>query len=84
MIALFQGELESFVTLDSGRSKRRLKDDEGTRILEGLLQGRHLLGASAAALSNNWLCKRFTRSYTRSAHSRVVQRLLEVRRSRVN
>ena len=84
MIASFQGELESFVTLDSGRSKRRLKDDEGTRILEGLLQRRRLLGASAAALSNNWLRKRFTRSYTRSAHSRVVRRLLEVRRSRVN
>ena len=27
------------VTLDSGRGKRRLKDVEGTRILEGLLQG---------------------------------------------
>ena len=26
-----QGELESFVTLDSGRGKHRLKDNEGTK-----------------------------------------------------
>ena len=38
------------VTLDSDRGKRRLKDNKGTRILEGLLQGTHVLGASAAAL----------------------------------
>ena len=72
------------VTLDSGRGKRRLKDDEGTRVLEGLLQGMRVLGVSAAALSNDRLRKRFTRGYTRSAHLRVVRRLLEAQRSRVN
>ena len=38
------------VTLDSDRGKHRLKDNKGTRILEGLLQGTHVLGASAAPL----------------------------------
>ena len=41
------------VTLGSGRDKRRLKDNEGTRFLEGLLQELRMLGASAAALSND-------------------------------
>ena len=47
--------LVPIVMLDSGRGKRRLKDSEGTRILEGLLQGACMLGASTAALSNNRL-----------------------------
>ena len=38
--------------LDSGRGKRRLKDNKGARVLEGRLQGSRALGASAAALSS--------------------------------
>ena len=58
------------VTLDSGRGKRRLlrrravgfprrasSEDKGQRILEGLLQGTQVLGASTASLSNSWLRK---------------------------
>ena len=52
------------------------------RILEGRLQGTQMLGASLAALSNDRLHKRFQRFKTRSAHSRVVRRLLEVWGSR--
>ena len=54
------------------------------RILEGLLQGTRVLGASTATPSNSQLHRRFKEVYTRSAHSRVVRRLLEVRRSREN
>ena len=60
------------VTLDSGRGKRRLKDGEETRILEGLLQGTCVPGASAVSLSNSRLRKTFQRGYTKSVHSRVV------------
>ena len=38
--------------LGSGRDKRRLKDNEVSRFLEGLLQEMHMLGTSAAALWN--------------------------------
>ena len=57
-------------TLDSGRGKRRLlrqrvtrfprrasSKDKGQGILEGLLQGMQVLGASAASLSNSRLHK---------------------------
>ena len=37
------------------------KVTEGQGILEGLLQGACMLGASAATLGNNRLCKRFQR-----------------------
>ena len=47
------------VTLGSGRDKCRLKDGEESRFLEGLLQEVRMLGASTAALSNDWLRQRF-------------------------
>ena len=77
-------ELAKCVTPDSGRGKRRLKDDEGARVLEGLLQETCVLGASTAAPSNSRLHWRFFKVNTRSAHSRVVRRLLEVQGSREN
>ena len=57
------------VTLDSGRGKRRLKDDKETKILKGLLQETCVLGASAAAPSNNRLRWRF-KGFWQGAYTR--------------
>ena len=52
--------------------------NKGHRILEGLLQGTQVLGASAASLSNGQLRKTLQRFYQGSVHSRVVRRLREI------
>ena len=47
------------VTFGSGRDERRLKYQGDRGSFEGHLQGTQVLGTSAAALSNDWLRKRF-------------------------
>ena len=65
------------VTLDSGRGKRRLKDVEGTRVLEGLLQEGRRLGASSASLSNDRLCK-MTQGFIQRAYLKSSTKTLRV------
>ena len=60
------------------------KDDEGRGVLEGRLQGSRVLGASTATPGDRRSLREFKARFTRSAHSRVVWRLLEVQGSREN
>ena len=59
----------SGITLDSGRGKRRLRDIERTRVLEGLLQGDVGWGLPQQVFSNDRLHKTvqglYKEAYTR-------------------
>ena len=57
------------VMLGSGRDKHRLKYQRDKDSLEGRLQGIQVLGAPAAAVSNDRLCKRFQR-FIQGVHTR--------------
>ena len=66
------------VMLGSGRDKRRLETTRDEGSLKVVFKGTRMLGVSTVTLDNDWLHKRFQRVYTRSAHSRVAQGLLEI------
>ena len=58
--------------------------ERGKGSLKGFFKGQGCWGLPQLTLGNDRLRKSFSRFKTKSAHSRVVRRLLEIRKSREN